>query len=267
MDYRFVPLALLAATLSISTADAKILCTVVANAADGKVLLQQGDCATRVTPASTFKIALSLMGFDAGFLKDEHTPLLPYRKGYVDWRGAEWRQPTDPALWIKYSVVWFSQQVTHTLGTDRVHDYAVKFRYGNADFSGDAGKNNGLDRAWIGSSLKISPLEQTAFLGKLVTRQLPVSPQAFDMTERITEVATLSNGWDIHGKTGSARPGGAADKAYPYGWFVGWAAKSDRRLVFARLTQDEKKEQGVAGKRARDAFLKELPSLIIQLAH
>ncbi|MDL2406719.1 penicillin-binding transpeptidase domain-containing protein [Rhizobium calliandrae] len=147
-----------------------------------------------------------------------------------------------------------------------LHDYAVKFRYGNADFSGAPGKNNGLDHVWIGSSLKISPLEQTAFLGKLVFRQLPVSPQAFDVTKRIIEVAPLSNGWDIHGKTGSARPGGAADKAYPYGRFVGWAEKGDRRLVFARLTQDEKKEPQTPGVRARDAFLKEQPSLIMQVA-
>ncbi|MDL2406718.1 penicillin-binding transpeptidase domain-containing protein [Rhizobium calliandrae] len=59
------------------------------------------------------------MGFDSGFLNDEHAPLLAYRKGYVDWHGAEWRQPADPARWIEYSVVWFSQQVTHVLGMDR----------------------------------------------------------------------------------------------------------------------------------------------------
>ncbi|MFX5793638.1 penicillin-binding transpeptidase domain-containing protein, partial [Acinetobacter baumannii] len=63
--------AVLAVNLVSPTAHARTLCTVIADAASGNVLMQEGDCATRVTPASTFKIALSLMGFDAGILKDE----------------------------------------------------------------------------------------------------------------------------------------------------------------------------------------------------
>ena len=35
--------------------------------------------------ASTFKIAISLMGFDATFLQDEHSPALPYQPGDPDW--------------------------------------------------------------------------------------------------------------------------------------------------------------------------------------
>ena len=56
-----------------AASDARPICTVVADAATGQMLVQQGDCATRVTPASTFKVAISLMGFDAGVLKDAHT--------------------------------------------------------------------------------------------------------------------------------------------------------------------------------------------------
>ena len=79
-----------------------------------------------MTPASTAKIAFAAMGYDAGFLKNEHDPTLPYKQGYVDWGGAAWRQPTDPVRWLKYSVVWFSQQVTHALGEMALHDYAAK---------------------------------------------------------------------------------------------------------------------------------------------
>src|SRR5665213_394209 len=93
-----IPLALMA-----FAAHAEIVCTAVADAAAGKVLKQEGVCDQRVTPASTFKIAISLMGLDSGFLKDEHAPTLPFQEGYVDWGGAEWKKPTDPARWIKYS--------------------------------------------------------------------------------------------------------------------------------------------------------------------
>ena len=187
--------------LSAPTAHAKIICTTLAGADEAKIPVIQGDCGTRVSPASTFKIAISLMGFDSGFLEDEHSPTLPYVTGYPDWGGSDWRQPTDPARWIKYSVVWFSQQVTHALGELAFEQYVVRFGYGNSDVSGDPGKHNGLDRAWISSSLKISPLEQVGFLKGLVNRRLPVSRHAFEETERITEVAMLPSGWKIHGKT------------------------------------------------------------------
>jgi beta-lactamase class D len=50
-------------------------------------LLQQGNYNERFTPASTFKIALSVMGFDSNLLKNAHAPVLPLRDGYVDWGG------------------------------------------------------------------------------------------------------------------------------------------------------------------------------------
>ena len=55
------------------------LCTLVADADTGQSLVHSGPaCAERVTPASTFKIAISLMGYDAGILQDESRPAWPY---------------------------------------------------------------------------------------------------------------------------------------------------------------------------------------------
>ncbi|MFS8115610.1 class D beta-lactamase [Rhizobium jaguaris] len=265
MILRILLLALAASAAGIDSAQAKTICTIVADAKSGTTLIEQGDCKSRVTPASTFKIALSVMGYDAGFLKDEHTPNLPFRKGYLDYGGEAWKQPTDPVRWLKYSVVWYSQQVTHALGEKVLHDYAVKLGYGNADFSGDKGKNNGLERAWIASSLTISPREQVDFLTKLVNRQLPVSRQAMDMTTKVVEETKIAEGWAVHGKTGMAyprKPDYTFDEEHPWGWYVGWAEKDGRTVVFARLVQDEKKMPGAAGNRTRDAMFSELPGLI-----
>ncbi|WP_445147355.1 class D beta-lactamase [Dyella sp. Tek66A03] len=265
MYLRRAILCLLLSAWTASAAQARTVCTAIADAKTGEFLQQQGNCTERVTPASTFKIAISLMGYDSGFLKDEHTPTLPYREGYIDWGGEIWKQPTNPTRWLKYSVVWFSQQVTHALGPERFAQYARKFNYGNADVSGDPGEHNGLDRSWIASSLKISPLEQIIFLEKFVNHQLPVSPAAFEMTNRIVEARSIADGWTVHGKTGMAYPreaDGKFDEDHPHGWFVGWATKGSTVLVFARLIQDDKKELGTAGVRARDAFLNELPSLV-----
>ena len=45
-----------------------------------RVLKSEGDCEKRYPPMSTFKIALSLMGFDSGILVDEmhHSQLLGF---------------------------------------------------------------------------------------------------------------------------------------------------------------------------------------------
>jgi beta-lactamase class D len=258
-------LALLCFFSMLQAAEARELCTVFADADTGKIIFQRGEhCDQRVTPASTFKIAISLMGYDSGFLKDEHSPKLPFKEGYDDWRPS-WREATDPAKWMRESVVWFSQQVTQALGPERFQKYVREFDYGNQDVSGDAGKNNGLIHAWLSSSLKISPLEQLAFLEKLVNRRLPVSAHAYEMTDQITQLAEPAPGWELHGKTGSGAPilaDGAYDRAHAYGWFVGWATKEKRRIVFARLAQDEKQITEPSGYRARDALLKEIPSVL-----
>jgi beta-lactamase class D len=59
-----------------SMAQARTICTAIADAKTGARLMHDGDCGTRFTPASTFKVALSVLGYDTGFLQDEHSPTL-----------------------------------------------------------------------------------------------------------------------------------------------------------------------------------------------
>ncbi|MCZ2497379.1 class D beta-lactamase [Xylophilus sp. Kf1] len=243
---------------------ADTLCTVIADAADGRLLLEQGDCRTRVTPASTFKIPLAVIGFESGYLTSPHAPVLHRQPGDPDWGGDAWRQPTDPTRWLKYSVVWYSQRIAHALGEDTLHRFAQRFGYGNADFSGDPGQNNGLDRAWIMSSLKVSPVEQVVFLRKLVDGSLPVGAAAVAQTRDTVETFQAADGTALQGKTGTAfprRPDGSFDESRAYGWFVGWTLGNGQRLVFARLRQDNRTETTSAGLRARDGLLRELPGL------
>lgn len=261
------PLFVVLAVLALSVpAQAATLCTLIADAKTGELLVETGsDCDTPTTPASTFKVPLAVMGYDAGFLSDAQTPALPFKKGYADWGGAEWRQTTDPTRWMDYSVVWYSQVIARELGAEQLQRYAKAFSYGNADFSGDPGANNGLERSWISSSLKVTPREQLAFMRQLVTRQLPVTPAAMETTLAIMQRRTTADGWQVVGKTGSAFPrkaNGSFDRAHGWGWYVGTAQRDGRTLVFARLTQDEGGESGSAGLRTRDALLKEWPSLL-----
>lgn len=237
-------------------------CTVMIDAASGQRLLHEGQCDERVTPASTFNIAVSLMGYDSGILRDEHTPALPFKQGYVDWNDS-WRVTTDPSSWMHNSTVWYAQQVTSRLGAAPFQGYVERFGYGNRDVAGDAGKRNGLTESWISSSLAISALEQVAFLRKIVNRELGLHAAAYDMTARITRLDNLDNGWEIHAKTGTSAPvfpGGPGDQQHEYGWFVGWASKGARNVVFARLVLDPRQQGHAAGTRAKKAFLRELPA-------
>ncbi len=255
-------LAVLCAALPVLPAQAGTvtICTAAADAVTGEMLRQEGACDTSVTSASTFKIAIALMGYDSGILTDEHTPEWPFRAGYPDWRPS-WRAATDPARWMRESVVWYSQQITERLGEERFARYVAAFGYGNEDVSGDPGKANGLTRAWLSSSLKISPLGQLAFLGKVVRRELPVSARAHDMTQRLVDIGETPGGWHVYGKTGAGLPrrkDGTLKRGHAYGWFVGWAVRDGRTVVFARLIQDSERQSVPPGFRARDSVLAEL---------
>jgi beta-lactamase class D len=242
-----------------------VACTLLVDAATGDALVKQGDgCDVRNSPASTFKVALSVMGYDAGILRDAHAPAWPYKEEYKAWRES-WKQTTDPTYWLKESVVWYSQQLTQKLGMKRFQRVVDAFDYGNHDLSGDPGRHNGLTRAWLSSSLQISPAEQIAFLRKLLARKLPVSARAQEMTMEIMPTFPLADGWTVQGKTGTGeqrKADGALDDDRQFGWFIGWARKGDRLLVFARLIKDQTHIESPAGFRARDTLLADLPALL-----
>ena len=256
---------ILVGALFACAADAAALCTVLADGATGKILHQEGRCDQRLTPASTFKVALSLMGYDAGYLTDAHHPALPYRDSYAASDPA-WKTTVDPSSWITNSVVWYSQQLTIWLGAERLQRYLARFGYGNQDLSGNPGMNDGLTQAWLDSSLRISPLEQVAFLHRLIARQLGVTARAYDMTARITAVGKLSNGWDVHGKGGTGfqvKPDRVEpDLEHQIGWFVGWATKGNRSVAFAYAVVDEERNGTRAGARAKTATMQALPGLL-----
>ncbi|MBJ7310533.1 class D beta-lactamase [Rugamonas sp. CCM 8940] len=243
-----------------SAAPAPLDCTVMVDADSGAALVSEGSCDARVTPASTFKIAISLMGFDSGVLRDEHAPYLPYKASYAS-RNPSWRHGTDPAGWLRESIVWYSQQVTLRLGAASVRGYVQAFDYGNRDLASVAGMDDAVALSELSPTLRISPLEQIVFLRKVVNRGLPLSAHAYDMTTRLLKLDAPANGWEIYGKTGTASarlPDGSADETQNIGWFVGWATKGGRKLVFARLMQHPVGSHNYAGAQTRDAFLSEL---------
>lgn len=248
----------------VTPASAATICRLVVDAETGATLAKEGaGCETRNSPASTFKIPLALIGYEAGLLVDADSPALPYKEEYAAWRES-WKTTIDPTSWLRESVVWYSQELTKRLGAARFGEAVDRLDYGNRDISGDPGRDNGLTHAWLSSSLAISPDEQVAFLRRLLDYRLPISRRAIDQTVAIMPSFALADGWLARGKTGTGTPAGPqglrADRQF--GWFVGWAEKGGRKIVFAELIDEAANKPEPAGFRARADILDLLPRLI-----
>ena len=163
-----------------------------------RIIVSEGDVYTRHAPYSTFKIAISLMGFNEGILIDEMHPEIPFKEGYLDDLDA-WKYPQTPRSWIKNSCVWYSQVVMQQIGISAFEKYVAQFEYGNQDVSGE----DALTRAWLGGSLRVSPEEQVRFIQKLLKGELSVSQKSREMTKNILFVENLPDGWTLYRKTGN----------------------------------------------------------------
>lgn len=196
-------------------------------------------CKQRIAPDSTFKVVLSLMAFNQGII-NQHT--------IFKWDGKnreypDWNQDQTPQSWLKNSVLWVSQQITPQLGYARIKHYLASFDYGNQDFTGDPGKNNGLTYAWLGSSLKISAFEQLNFLKAMLNNELSITNEAVAATKQNMYQGKLDNGADYYGKTGSGRHGRNERLTNPSklrdGWFIGFVENGTQQYIFVSNLTDK----------------------------
>jgi beta-lactamase class D len=229
-----------------------------------KIVAIEGDCSQRVSPCSTFKISLSLIGHNEHIFISEAHPQWPYKTEYSATREV-CQKPISPATWMQNSCVWYSQVLTQKLGMAKFKDYMAKFNYGNQDLTGDPGKNDGIARAWLTSSLAISPKEQIVFLAKLIAAKHPVSEKAQFQTKELIYLEELPHSWKLFGKTGTGEPlqaDGTRKADRQIGWFVGWLEKGERKIIFAHLIEDEGKDDTPAGPRAKAVAKDKLLALI-----
>lgn len=191
----------------------------------------------RVTPASSFKIVLSLMGYDAGVLQDEHTPTWEFEEGYDDFLES-WKQPQSPQTWMNSSCIWFSKIIALQLGLETIEHDLSSFEYGNQDFSTGMVPPGPLNPAWVSSSLKISPKEQVEFVQKMIQEKLPVSKHALQMTKNLLFKEKISQGWTLFGKTGLGSTIDENGENLKVRWFVGWVENDQNFFPFAYLIQE-----------------------------
>jgi beta-lactamase class D len=194
-------------------------------AADRTVRHDPARAAARTAPCSTFKIPNSLIGLETGVVPDASFVL--------KWDGVrrpreEWNRDHDLRTAMKHSVVWYYQELARRVGPARMQKWVSALRYGNEDISG------GIDRFWLGSSLRISPDEQVDFLARLHAGALPASARSLAIVKEILVQDPPGPGLVYRGKTGSCQDPGAAD---PHGWWVGSVEKEGRLFLFAALIE------------------------------
>src|SRR5581483_3211643 len=126
--------------------------------------------------ASTFKIPHAIAALDSGVVKDADEVI---RYDGSPQPNEAWRRDHTLASAMRYSVVWFFQEIARRLGMDREDFYLRRLRYGNADPS------SGLTTFWLGGSLRISPIEQMTFLRRLYYDELPLAERPLEIVRRI----------------------------------------------------------------------------------
>jgi beta-lactamase class D len=233
-----------------------------------EIIAQEGDVFWRHSPCSTFKIALALMGFDSGLLKDDCEPVWEFKEEYLSLLPRVfdmWKEPHSPKLWMKNSAVWYSQVLTQKIGLKKFTSYVEELKYGNMDLTGDSGKHNGLTHSWLSSSLKISVSEQVDFLQSLISDNLSFDAQSVTKTKKILSTGEVINGWDLYGKTGSGwqlNEDGTRDENRQIGWYVGWLERQNRTIIFAHFLEDLDKQETMAGIRSRELTKKKITKLL-----
>lgn len=182
-------------------------------------------CQQRFSPHSTFKIPNSLIALETGIIKDENVVVAYDRTQHPPeaWWPVEWQRPQNMRRAIKYSVVWFYQEIAKKVGKPQYQKYLKQFQYGNQDVSGN------IEHFWLGSSLQISPNEQVEFLKKFYNGKLGVSNRTTNIVKDIL-VLEQNNDYKLSGKTGCASP---ANNCNTLSWLVGYLEKADNIYFFA----------------------------------
>ncbi|KQQ86744.1 class D beta-lactamase [Massilia sp. Leaf139] len=172
---------------------------------------------TRYVPASTYKIPNSLIGLATGVVADVDQ-VLPYGGGPT--RRPEWAQDMSLRDAIRVSNVPVYQGLARRIGMERMRAGLRQFEYGNMD------PGSVVDTFWLDGPLKISAVEQTVFLDKLVRDALPVPKAAMAGVRAILRQEGHAG---LYAKTGWGAPGGGPD----IGWWVGWVEKEGKVYTFA----------------------------------
>jgi len=198
------------------------------------------------SPASTFKIVNSLIGFETGKITREDMIL--------KWDGKtrerpEWNQDLRYDSAFKYSAVWYFQEVARMIGHDTMKYYLDSLHYGNANVSGP------IDAFWLNNTLKVRPDEQLGLIKQLYFNNLKYLFSARSMDK--VKQAMLVERTDKYGlsyKTGLTH----MENGRPLGWVVGWVEEGVQNKPYFFVLNIESADPNADLVKVRINLLKDL---------
>ena len=187
-------------------------------AADRTTMVNGERAAQRYVPASTFKIANSIIALETGVVKDENE-VIPYGGKPQPFKVWEKDMPMREA--ITASNVPIYQELARRIGPERYREWLDRLQYGNRQIG------SFVETFWLDGPLEISVVEQARFVAALAQKKLPVSVRTQDIVRSILRLEE-KGGRVLYGKTGwrfSSSP--------QLGWWVGWVERDAQAWAFA----------------------------------
>jgi len=199
-------------------------------------------CDSAFLPASTFKIINSLIALEEGAVECIDDT--------IKWDGVNrnwehWNQDQTMATALKYSVVWFYQELARRVGRANYKKWLEKCNYGNKQIGDE------LDTFWLKGDIKISAEEQIQFLEKLINNELPFSKKNQESVKQIMLTDSTDN-YQIYSKTGWAM---RVDRQI--GWLVGFVNTKTNTWIFASNIDIKQKSDAKYRKEIVDEILRQ----------
>ncbi len=178
-------------------------------------------------PASTFKIANSIIALETNVVENDST--------LFKWSGEKrrlkvWEQDLIFRNAFHFSCVPCYQEVARKIGVKKMNEYLDKLNYGNMNVD-----SNNIDLFWLEGSSRINQFEQIDFLNRFYLSELTISKKTQDIMKRLM-VIEENDDYCLSGKTGWSIRNGNNN-----GWFVGYIESKNKVYFFA--TNVEPKEQ------------------------
>jgi beta-lactamase class D len=170
-------------------------------------------------PASTFKIANSIIALESGVVKDDST--------LFKWDGKKrWLKSWEADLIFqdafRLSCVPCYQDVARRIGAKRMNEYLDKLDYGNMTVD-----SSNIDVFWLEGESRITQFQQINFLKRFFESKLPISERTEKIMKKLMVIEENVN-YKLSGKTGWSVRNGNNN-----GWFVGYIETESNLYFFA----------------------------------
>lgn len=177
-------------------------------------------------PASTFKIANSIIGLETGVIESDST--------LFKWNGEKrmlknWEQDLVLKNAFQFSCVPCYQEVARKIGSKRMNDYVQKLNYGNLKID-----STNIENFWLEGESRISQTQQIDFLKRFYNFELPISERTDKIMRNIMLIEETDQ-YKLRGKSGLSNE----NKKYN-GWFVGYIELKNNTYFFATNLEPKK---------------------------